>query len=128
MVVGKLTTHYIVILSLPPSFSDFICDQLDTEEPEYQPKEVEGTIKTSYRLENLSDISISSEEEEESLDPVVAIEDFKLGLARLPAMVWTPAKYEPSHMAEFISLIQNHNFETSKAAVKAQIEPKSAYK
>ncbi|KAG1303212.1 hypothetical protein G6F64_010268 [Rhizopus arrhizus] len=58
----------------------------------------------------------------------MAIEEFELGLARLPAMVWTPTKYKPSQMAGFISLIQNHNFKISKAAVKAQIEPKSAYK
>ncbi|KAG0932292.1 hypothetical protein G6F57_010454 [Rhizopus arrhizus] len=58
----------------------------------------------------------------------MAIEEFELGLARLPAIVWTPTKYKPSQMAEFISLIQNHNFKISKAAVKAQIEPKSAYK
>ncbi|RCH84213.1 hypothetical protein CU097_001272, partial [Rhizopus azygosporus] len=87
---------------------DFVCDQLDTEEPEYQPKEAEATINTLYLLENVSDISISSEEEEESLDTVMAIEEFELGLARLPAM--------------------NHNFKISKADVKAQIEPKSAYK
>lgn len=66
---------------------DFVCDQLDTEEPEYQPKEAEATINTLYLLENVSDISISSEEEEESLDTVMAIEEFELGLARLPAMV-----------------------------------------
>lgn len=80
-----------------------------------------------YRLENLSDISISSEEEE-SLDTVMATEEFELGSARLPAMVWTSTKYKPSQMAEFISLIQNHNSKISKAAVKAQIEPKSVKK
>ncbi|KAG1164935.1 hypothetical protein G6F36_013613 [Rhizopus arrhizus] len=78
---SDLFYHYL------PS-DDFACDQLDTEEPEYQPEEVEVTINTLYRL----DILISSEEEEESLDIVMDTEELGLGLARLPTMVWTLTK------------------------------------
>ncbi|KAI9480538.1 MAG: hypothetical protein EXX96DRAFT_594757 [Benjaminiella poitrasii] len=48
------------ILALMPAF---FFQWLYTEETEYQSKEAEATINTLYRLENLLDISISSEEE-----------------------------------------------------------------
>lgn len=58
------------------------------------------TINTLYRLE----ILISSEEEEEFLDRVMATEKLGLGLTRLPTMVWTLTRCKPLQMAEFISL------------------------
>jgi hypothetical protein len=102
----------------------FVCDELDTKEFQYQPKETEATIKKLYRLKILLDIPISSNEEE-SLDTVMETEEFKLGLSHLPSMIWTPTKYKPSQMVEFISFILNHNFKVSKAVLKARIEPKS---
>ncbi|KAG2197079.1 hypothetical protein INT46_003147 [Mucor plumbeus] len=75
----------------------FVCDDIDTEEFQYQPKETEATIKKLYRLKILSDIPISSNKEE-SLDTVMETEEFKLGLSHLPSMIWTPTKYKPSQM------------------------------
>lgn len=54
------------------------------------------SIKTLYQLENLSDISISSEEEEDRpLTTTRAMEELDLDRTPLPKMVWTPTKYKP---------------------------------
>ncbi|OBZ83049.1 hypothetical protein A0J61_08901 [Choanephora cucurbitarum] len=64
------------------------CDRVDFEDTEYQPKDAtDGTLqKPFYRLDNLSDISILSDEEEiETL--AQAMEELDLGGIPLPDMV-----------------------------------------
>lgn len=104
---------------------DFVCDA----DIEYEPKNAtdEASIKTLYRLENISDVSILSEEEEvEALTQ--AMEEIDLGGTPLPDMIWTSIKYKPSQVAQFISLMQNTSMKLPKAAKEAGIEYAMAYK
>lgn len=109
-------------------FGEFICDTIDGEAIEYQPKGTTGetSIETLYRLENLSDISISSEEEEvETL--AQAMDELNLGRVPLPNMVWTSIKYKTSQVVQFISLMQNTNMKLPQSAKEAKVEYAMGY-
>ncbi|KAG1255818.1 hypothetical protein G6F68_010076 [Rhizopus microsporus] len=113
--------HYLL-------FGEFICDTIDGEAIEYQPKGTTGetSIETLYRLENLSDISISSEEEEvETL--AQAMDELNLGRVPLPNMVWTSIKYKTSQVVQFISLMQNTNMKLPQSAKEAKVEYAMGY-
>ncbi|KAG1336672.1 hypothetical protein G6F62_006174 [Rhizopus arrhizus] len=56
-----------------------------------------------------------------------AMEDLDLDGVPLPEMIWTPIKYKPSQVAQFISLIQNKNYKLAKAAKEAGIAYDAAY-
>ncbi|KAI8880089.1 hypothetical protein K501DRAFT_296655 [Backusella circina FSU 941] len=43
-------------------------------------------------------------------------------------MIWTPNKYRPSQVAQFISLMQNENYKLAKAAKETGIAYDAAYK
>ncbi|KAG1168578.1 hypothetical protein G6F46_000647 [Rhizopus delemar] len=105
------------------------CDRIDGKDTKYQPKDIteETSIKTTYRLENLSNTAISSEEEEVEM-LAQAMDELDLGRVPLPKMVWTSAKYKPSQVAQFISLMQNTNTKHPKAAREAGISHAIAYK
>jgi hypothetical protein len=47
---------------------------------------------------------------------------------QLPRMVWTPTKYKPQQVAQFISLLQNKNCKIREAASDVRIEINSAHK
>lgn len=80
-----------------------------------------------YRLNNLSDISISSEEEEiETL--AQAMEELDLGGIPLPDMVWASTKYKPTQVTQLITLMQNTSMKLPKAAKETGIEYATAYK
>lgn len=108
---------------------EFVCDRVDSEDTEYQPKDATDatSIKPLYRLDNLSDISISSEEEEiETL--AQAMEELDLGGIPLPDMVWTSTKYKPTQVTQLITLMQNSSMKLPKAAKETGIEYATAYK
>lgn len=56
------------------------------------------------------------------------MEDFDLDGVPLPEMIWTPIKYRPSQVAQFISLMQNKNYKLAKAAKETGIAYAAAYK
>lgn len=110
---------------------EFVREELNNAEFEYQLKGNEGgaTIKTIYQIDNLSDISESSDEEENKiLATISAMEELDLDGVPLPKMIWTPVKYKPSQVAQFISLMQNKNYELSKATKETSIAYDAAYK
>lgn len=89
----------------------------------------EQLLKRYIKSTNLSDIPESSDEEEnEILATISAMEDLDLDGVPLPKMIWTPVKYKPSHVAQFISLMQNKNYKLSKAAKETGIAYNAAYK
>lgn len=101
---------------------EFVCDDVDRHDTAGG-----ESIKTIYHLENLSDISVSSEEEEiETL--AQAMEELDIGGVPLPDMVWTSNKYKPSQVAQLISLMQNTTMKLPQAAKEAGIEYAMAYK
>jgi hypothetical protein len=110
---------------------EFVRDGPDDVESEHQLKENEGgaTIKTIHQIDHLSDIFESSDEEEnELLTTISAIEDLDLDGVSLPEMIWTPIKYKPSQVAQFISLMQNKNYKLAKTAKETGIAYDAAYK
>ncbi|KAI8643773.1 hypothetical protein BD408DRAFT_475199 [Parasitella parasitica] len=104
---------------------EFVCD----EEPEYQPKQDGAAIKSLYQMEGIPENESSSEDEDDShFNTAVAMEEIGLEATPLPNMIWTPTKYKPKDVAQFISLLQNKNLKVSKAAKEAGIGLKAAYK
>ncbi|KAG2230253.1 hypothetical protein INT48_009823 [Thamnidium elegans] len=85
---------------------EFACD----EEPEYQPKQDGAAIKSLYQMEGIPEDESSSEDEDDShFNTAVAMEEIDLEATPLPNMIWTPTKYKPKDVAQFISLLQNKN-------------------
>ncbi|RCH81636.1 hypothetical protein CU098_005400, partial [Rhizopus stolonifer] len=70
----------------------------------------------------------SDEEENEILATISAMEDFDLDGVPLPETTWTPIKYRPSQVAQFISLMQNKNYKLAKAAKETGIAHDAAYR
>ncbi|CEP18228.1 hypothetical protein [Parasitella parasitica] len=105
--------------------SEFASD----EEPGYQPKQDGAAIKSLYQMEGIpDDDSLSVDEDDDHFNTAVAMEEIDLEATPLPNMIWTPTKYKPKDVAQFISLLQNKNFKVSKAAKETGIGIKAAYK
>ncbi|KAI8063734.1 uncharacterized protein B0P05DRAFT_555479 [Gilbertella persicaria] len=97
---------------------EFACD----EEPEYQPKQDGAAIKSLYQMEGIPEDESSSEDEDDShFNTAVGMEEIDLEATPLPSMIWTPTKYKPKDVAQFISLLQNKNLKVSKAAKEAGV-------
>ncbi|CAO3690665.1 unnamed protein product [Rhizopus stolonifer] len=110
------------------SSGEFVSDGLDGVEPGYEPKDADVVIKTLYQLDSLSDISVSSDEEEDGLlDTMSAMEERDLDGVPLPNMVWSSVRYKPSQVAQFTSLIQNKNYKLPWAAKEIGIVHDMAY-
>ncbi|KAG2215415.1 hypothetical protein INT45_005444 [Circinella minor] len=56
------------------------------------------------------------------------MEELDLDGVPLPKMIWTPVKYKPSQVAQFISLMQNKNYKLLKVAKETGIVYDAAYK
>ncbi|RCI01309.1 hypothetical protein CU098_011928, partial [Rhizopus stolonifer] len=73
-----------------------------------------------YQMEGIPENESSSEDEDDShFNTAVAMEEIDLEATPLPNMIWTPTKYKPKDVAQFISLLQNKNLKVSKAAKEA---------
>ena len=90
----------------PPS-GEFASD----EEPGYQPKQDGAAIKLFYQMEGIpDDDSLSEDEDDDHFNTAVAMEEIDLEAIPSSNMIWTPTKYKPKDVAQFISLLQNKKF------------------
>ncbi|KAI9249778.1 hypothetical protein BDA99DRAFT_548714 [Phascolomyces articulosus] len=99
---------------------DYVCDGLDSETDDQLQF---ASIKTLYKLDHLSDDSMSEDETESSNGaPDISMEERELGWVSNPNLVWTPIKCKPEQVAQFIRSIQNINVKVKNGAKIANID------
>ncbi|KAI8136942.1 hypothetical protein BJV82DRAFT_584101 [Fennellomyces sp. T-0311] len=108
---------------------EYVLDVPDDSEPEDEPQSGAGT-KLLFEMDHASDDSMSENEVDDTpymLADTEMFEKYDLDIVPDPSLIWTPTKYSPEQVCEFISLIQNLNLKVAPAARRARIHQSAAY-